>query len=152
MRRTRQAQLQAALSFYRDPRTEAIYDTLDQPLGLFYADGAFLQDVLKAIKQRTTGQSKLMSGIPIYVDPVGLQEAEKSLVSTVKRPPSANKLALGEHLRHVLNPLGLGYVVQEGFLMITSTDSLDVETWAAGRSVRRVSRHSALAADLMQFR
>ena len=93
-----------------------------------YADGAALQEVLKEAKLHSTGRADFKFGIPIYVDPVGLQEAGKSLVSTVKRPPSAEKLTLGEHLRHVLDPLGLGYVVKEGFLMITSTESLDTET------------------------
>ncbi len=35
-----------------------------------------LDDVLKYIKQATT--TPTFSGIPIYVDPVGLQEAERS--------------------------------------------------------------------------
>ena len=46
--------------------------------------------------------------------------------STVKRPPSADSLTLGEHLRRVLEPLGLGYVVKDGFMMITSKESIDV--------------------------
>jgi len=126
--RHREAQLQATLALYRHPVTEGIYDALDQPLALAYADGAPLEEVLKEAKLRSAGRPKLRSGIPIYVDPIGLQEAEKSMISRVKRPPSADTLTLGEHLRHVLEPLGLGYVVQEGFLMITSTDSLDVES------------------------
>ena len=32
----------------------------------------------------------------------------------------------GEHLRRILDPLGLGYVVKDTFLMITSKESLDV--------------------------
>ena len=70
----------------------------------------------------------LKSGIPIYVDPIGLQEAEKSMTSPVKRPSPVNRLTLGEQLRNVLGPLGLGYVVKDGFLMVTSKESLDVET------------------------
>ena len=69
--------------------------------------------------------AKPWAGIPIYVDPIGLQEAERSMNSTVQRPPSADTLTLGEHLRRILEPLGLAYVVKQGFLMISSKESFD---------------------------
>ena len=124
----RTAELRANLSLYRDPATEGIFDVLDQPLALTYADGAHLEAVLKEIKLRSTGWPKLKSGIPIYVDPIGLQEAEKSMTSPVRRPSPVDRLTLGEHIRSVLGPLGLGYVVKDGFLMVTSSESLDMET------------------------
>jgi hypothetical protein len=124
----REAELQVNLSLYRAPTTEGIYDALDQPLALTYADGAALEEVLKETKLRSSGRPKLKSGIPIYVDPVGLQETEKSMTSPVRRSPSADKLTLGEHLRSALDPLGLGYAVKDGFLMITAKESLDAET------------------------
>lgn len=126
--RLREKELRANLSLYRAPTTEGIYDALDQPLALTYADGAGLEEVLKETKRVSTGKPKLTSGIPIYVDPIGLQEAEQSMTSPVNRPPLADKVTLGEHLRNVLGPLGLGYVVKDGFLMVTSKESLDVET------------------------
>jgi hypothetical protein len=126
--RRRTAELRATLSLYRDPITEGIFDVLDQPIALTYADGAHLEQVLKEIKQRSTGLPKLKAGIPIYVDPIGLQEAEKSMTSPVRRPSPVNRLTLGEQLRSLLGPLGLGYVVKDGFLMVTSSESLDMET------------------------
>ncbi len=60
------------------------------------------------------------------IDPVGLQEAEWSMLSQVKRPESADQLPLKEHLNRVLEPLGLGFSVKEGYLMITSKESLDL--------------------------
>jgi len=128
VQRRREDQLLADLSVYRNPRQEGIYDALDEPIALTYPDGASLDVVLKEIKQKTTKLPKLPklpTGIPIYVDPIGLQEAEKSLNSTVKRPPSADKLTLGEHLRRILDPLGLAYTTKDGFLMITSKASED---------------------------
>jgi hypothetical protein len=95
---------------------------------LSYADGAALEEVLKETKLRSSGRPKLKSGIPIYVDPIGLQEIEKSMTSPVSRPPSADKLTLGEHLRSALDPLGSGCVVKDGFLMIMAKESLDAET------------------------
>ena len=96
---------------------------------LSYADGARLDVVLKDIKAQTSKNPKLPklpTGIPIYVDPIGLQEAERSMWSVVKRPAAADTLTLGEHLRRILEPLGLGYEVKDGFLMITSKGSEDV--------------------------
>src|SRR5262249_5573038 len=127
--RVREARLWDALSVYRHPRTEGIYDALDLPIPLAYGDQGDLDEVLKEVRRRTTGDPnlpKLPTGIPIYVDPIGLQEAERSLGSTVRRPESSDTLTLGEHLRRILEPLGLGYEVKDGFLMITAKGSLDV--------------------------
>jgi hypothetical protein len=124
----RLARLQDSLSIYRQPRTEGIHDALNEVIALTYADGDELDSVLKSIKGRTTGHPKLPkipTGIPIYVDPLGLQEAEKSLSAAVKKPAGADTLTLGEHLRQILDPLGLAFMVWDGFLMISSRESLD---------------------------
>lgn len=122
----REEQLQATLATYRDTRQEGIFDLLVGPIPLSYPDGAPLDVVLKEIKLQTAGPSaKLPTGIPIYVDPLGLQEAQRTLSSPVKRPSTSEKLSLAEHLRRVLDPLGLAYVVKDGFLMITSKESVD---------------------------
>jgi hypothetical protein len=55
-----------------------------------------------------------------------LQEAERSVLSQVKRPESADQLPLKQHLNRVLEPLGIGFSVKEGFLMITSKESRDL--------------------------
>jgi hypothetical protein len=133
--RRREKQLLDALSSYRNPRQEGIIDALDLPIALNYADGAPLDDVLKEVKMQTTKNPKLPklpTGIPIYVDPIGLQETERSLNATVMRPPSADALPLGEHLQRILEPMGLWYIVKDGFLMITSKDSEDTPFADAG--------------------
>ena len=126
--RRRQAELQNALLIYRQPRNEAIHDALGLVIALPYADGDALDNVFKNVKGRTTGHPKLPkipTGIPIYVDPLGLQEVQKSLSTPVKRPAGAAKLTLGEHLRQILDQFGLAYVVKDGFLLISSRESLD---------------------------
>ncbi len=65
-------------------------------------------------------------GIPIYVDPIGLQEAERSLNSTVQI--DLEGVPLKTTLRLMLKQLGLAYTVKDGFLMITSEDSEDQQT------------------------
>jgi hypothetical protein len=126
MVRRRQYETMAALALYRQPKTEATYDVLDQPVVTAYPDGGTLEDLLKEIKRCTTRPPKLPAGVAIYVDPIGLQEAERSMLSHVKRPESADQLPLREHLNRVLESLGLGFFVKDGFLMITSKESLDV--------------------------
>jgi hypothetical protein len=136
--RRREAQLLADLSLYRNTKQEGIYDALDQPIALTYSDGDHLDDVLKEIKRQTTKNPKLPklpAGIPLYVDPLGLQEAEKSLNSRVTKPQSADKLALGEHLKRILDPLGLAFTTKDGFLMITSKDSHDEPVGEDGKDL-----------------
>jgi hypothetical protein len=119
----RQSHLLDAVAFYRQPRTEAICDVLNEPLATVYPDGAALEDMLKDIKARTTGKPKLKSGIPIYVDPRGLQEANHTMTSKVKRPVSSDRMTLSDQIRQALEPLGLVYEVKDGFMMITSKES-----------------------------
>jgi hypothetical protein len=122
----REAKLQAELSAHRNPVAEGIADLMNRPLALTYPDGAPLEQFLKDIKMCSVGQPKLLTaGIPIYVDPIGLSEADKTMTSTVRRPPSDQKLTLGEHLKLALKPLGLDFTIRDGFLMITSQESVD---------------------------
>jgi hypothetical protein len=58
-----------------------ILRALDQPIPMRFPKEIPLDDFLKYIKQSTTTPS--YPGIPIYVDPLGLQEAERNLWSTV---------------------------------------------------------------------
>ena len=60
--------------FDRDPRTKQILEKLDEPISMSFANETPLDDVLKYIRQATT--TPTFPGIPIYVDPIGLQEAE----------------------------------------------------------------------------
>ncbi len=83
-----------------------------------------LDDVLKYIKQATT--TPTFPGIPIYVDPIGLQEAERSLNSTVQI--DLEGVPLKTTLRLILKQLGLAYTVKDGFMIITSEDSEDQQT------------------------
>ena len=123
--RQREAQLQLELAPYRNPVAEGIVDVMKRPLALSYPDDASLEQVLKDIKLRSTGQPKLPAGIPIFVDPIGLSEADKTMMSTVRKQPSDQKLTLREHLKRVLEPLGLDFTIKDGFLMITSQEAVD---------------------------
>ncbi len=66
----------------KDPRSQAILAKLEEPIAMSFPNETPLEDLLKYIKQATTGPT--YSGIPIYVDPIGLQEAGMTLTSTIK--------------------------------------------------------------------
>jgi hypothetical protein len=75
--------------------------------------------VLESIKSATEGPND--SGIPIYLDPIGLQEAEKTPTSPVAI--DVNGVPLKTTLRLLLSQLGLGYAVRDGVLLISDTRS-----------------------------
>ena len=103
----------------KDPRSLKIIAKLEEPISMSFASETPLDDVLKYIKQATT--TPTFSGIPIYVDPVGLQEAERSLNSTVQL--DLEGIPLRRTLQLMLTQLGLAYFVEDGLLVITSEDS-----------------------------
>jgi hypothetical protein len=106
----------------KDDRSQRIVAELGKLIDMSFANETPLDDVLKYIKQATKSPT-YPDGIPMYVDPIGLQEAEKSLTSTVsidlKQVPLRTSLGL------LLNQLGLAYRVKDGLLKITSEESAD---------------------------
>ncbi len=104
-----------------DPKSQQILAKLEEPISMSFANETPLDDVLKYIKQATT--TPTYSGIQIYVDPLGLQEAERSLNSTVQL--DLEGIPLRRTLQLLLTPLRLAYFVEDGMLVITSEDSAD---------------------------
>src|SRR5436305_14652287 len=105
----------------RDPTTKSSLSKLDEPISMSFPNETPLEDVLKYIKQATQGPND--TGIPIYVDPVGLQEAEKTLTSPITL--ELEGVPLKTTLRLLLKQLGLTYTVKDGLLTITSESSED---------------------------
>ncbi len=105
----------------KDPKSRAILAKLEEPIAMSFPGETPLEDVLKYIKQATTGPN--FSGIPIYVDPLGLQEAERSLTSPISI--DLEGVPLRRTLQLLLKQLGLGYFVDDGILVITSQESGD---------------------------
>jgi hypothetical protein len=111
--------------YERDAKTKMIIQKLEEPISMSFAEDTPLEDVLKYVKQATTTAN--YQGIPIYVDPIGLQEAEKSMTSTV-RNMDLEGVPLKVTLKLLLKQLDLTYTVKDGFLMITSQESEDQQT------------------------
>ena len=105
------------------PRTKAILAKLEEPIPMVFPNATPLDDVLKYIRQATT--TPTFSGLPIYVDPVGLQEAESTLLSTVTLNVEDTPLRLT--LAQILAQVGLAYVVIDDVLIINSPKGIDRE-------------------------
>jgi hypothetical protein len=106
----------------KDPKSRLVLAKLDEPVSMSFAADTPLEDVLKYIKQATT--SMTYAGIPIYVDPIGLHEAEKSMTSTVGNM-DLEGIPLRRTLHLLLKQLDLVYFVDDGILYITSAQSED---------------------------
>lgn len=105
-------------------KDRAVLAALEARLDMPFGDPTPLEGVLKYLKMNS--KTKLLpSGIPIYVDPVGLNEAEKNMQSPVRIQTKGARLKTS--LKTVLNSLGLDYTVKDGLLVITSKESLDVD-------------------------
>jgi hypothetical protein len=105
----------------KDQKSRMILEKLEEPISMVFAEGTALEDILKYIHQATT--SRTYMGIPIYVDPIGLQEAEKSMTSTV-RNMDLEGVPLRRTLQLLLKQLDLAYFVEDGVLCITSLKSM----------------------------
>ena len=99
-----------------DPATKLILDRLEDRIDLRF-ERTSLENVFKIVASATR-RGPDDRGIPIYVDPMGLEEAEKTLATPV------SFTAEGEPLRSALDRLlksvSLNYTVKDGFLLVTS--------------------------------
>ncbi len=102
-------------------KTQQIFQALEEPVAMFFANETPLIDVLKYIKQATT--TPTFPGIPIYVDPDGLKTAGRSINSTIQLEKEG--LPLKATLPLILKPLGLSFIVRDGFLLIDSRTTIN---------------------------
>jgi hypothetical protein len=97
-----------------------IWETLERPIPMHFIEDTPLEDVLKHVQTKTRGADG--KGIPVYVDPIGLQECEKSMTSTV-RNIDLEGVPLKTSLRLCLAQLDMTYRIRDGVLFITSEES-----------------------------
>jgi RNA polymerase sigma factor (sigma-70 family) len=107
----------------QDPRSQQIIAKLGDLVPMKFFEETPLEEVIKHIRQ-STKSSDMPSGIPIYVDPVGLQEAEKSMTSTV-HGIDLEGVPLRRTLQLALSQLDLGYFIVDGMLYVTSSEAAD---------------------------
>jgi hypothetical protein len=98
---------------------DRILKALDRPVAMHFPEETPFEDVVKHVTVATKGPDG--SALPIYVDPIGMQEAEKSMTSVVRL--DLEGVPLKTTLDLCLKQLGLGYIVRDGVLVITSLES-----------------------------
>jgi hypothetical protein len=103
------------------PPTEAqslVWETLRRPLNLDFPDETPLADVLRSLAQ-STANDRLPKGLQFYVDPIGLQEEEKTMQSGVGI--QLRDIPLATSLRLLLSQLSLRFQVhRDGIVIIRS--------------------------------
>jgi hypothetical protein len=114
-------------------RNLEVFHILATPISMSFNEETPLEDVLKYLKQSTV-TDRHKTGIQIYVDPRGLEQAEKSMTSTV-RALDLEGVPLKTTLRLLLRQLDLAYCVRDGVLMISSIEGISDEL-AEEREVR----------------
>jgi RNA polymerase sigma factor (sigma-70 family) len=97
-----------------------IRQKLDSVIDVVYPEGGTLEVLLKHIKKVTTDQN--YPGIPIYVDPKGLGEVNKTMSDEIKL--DFKQKSIRTILYTALRKMGLSYCVHDGFLMVSSRDEI----------------------------
>jgi hypothetical protein len=99
---------------------------LQEKIPMNFPNDTPLEDVKKYIEQATIDKADFPEGISLYFDPLGLQEAEKTMASPfridLKNLPLETTLAL------LLKQLGLTYWVNKDGLVIITAESDDLVT------------------------
>lgn len=98
--------------------TAHINELLTRHYDLGLEGDASIETLLKAVKRVTANQERNDPGIPMYVNPDGLEYVGATMESHVLLAPSAKTLAEG--LGKALKSAKLSYEVRDGFLVIDS--------------------------------
>ena len=107
-----------------DKRNQAILAKLEDRIVMNFPNDTPLSDVIRYIEQSTIDEAAgFPVGIPIYVDPQELQDADKTMASTIAINLQGLPLRVSLHL--LLKQLNLTYVV-EGGLLIVATPMSDI--------------------------
>jgi hypothetical protein len=94
-----------------------------------------LEDIIRKIREAVRSPREKTPPFQIYVDPIGLQEAEKTLTSPTTNPfLEPTEVSVHTYLGLILKQLGLAHRVRDGLVMIESAADdrpIDPEVTAA---------------------
>ena len=106
-------------------RTAVILAKLEKRIPMVFPNATPIDDVLKYIKQAALDGPNDPVNLPIYVDPIGLQQAERSLNSTISLELEDTPLRVS--LAQVLAQLGLAFIVKDDVVFISSPGRIQRE-------------------------
>jgi hypothetical protein len=99
-------------------------DTWNGPVAIQVSRSDTLEDVLKRLRVATRG-FRVKNGMPIYVDPIGLDEAGITLSAKITSDLDSTGLTVKQFLNRILQPMGLAAKLDAGIVAITSKESMD---------------------------
>ncbi|WP_165252118.1 mucoidy inhibitor MuiA family protein [Paludisphaera soli] len=105
-----------------DEASRKVLAELRKPVDMRFPQETPLEDVLKYVRTAGAGPA-FPEGLPLYVDPIGLNEADKTSTSPVTIDLAG--VPLGTSLNLALKQIGLGWMVRGGVLQITSQEAID---------------------------
>jgi RNA polymerase sigma factor (sigma-70 family) len=106
-----------------EKRNEEIRAKLEAKLSMNFPTETPLEDIKKYIEQATQDEPDgFPTGIPIYIDPNGLKQAETTMSSTITM--NLEGIPLGTTLRLMLRQLGLDYRIDGGLVFISDRNSI----------------------------
>ncbi len=131
------------------PAATRVWAKLQEKISMNFPSDTPLEDVKKYIEQSTQDEKAgIPVGIPIYVDPQGLQDADKTMASTIVINLEGMPLHLTLDL--ILKQLNLGYFVNnEGLLIVTHREESDV---SANPTLQILKEMEALKAEIRLLR
>ncbi len=124
-----------------EPRNKAILSKLEEKVSMNFPNPTPFEDIVKYIASATEDKAAgFANGLPIYVDPSGLEEVESAMAATITI--NLEGIPLRTTLRLALRQLGLDYRVDGGVLLISDIHSIAVQD---AKAARRASREAARA-------
>jgi hypothetical protein len=102
-----------------------VWIKLQEKIPMAFTNETPLEDVLKYIRASTVEKADFPDGLPIYLDPVGFQEAEKTPTSVITI--NLKGIPLATCLKLLLRQLSLAYYIHpDGLVVITHENSEDI--------------------------
>lgn len=121
---------------------------LQEKLDMPFEQETPLEDVIKYIGQKTADPKDFPEGIPFYLHPAGLREAEKTPTSSVTL--NLKGIPLATTLKLILEQHDLAYHIQDdGILIVTNKDNDHAPVEAEGLILDNLS---ALRAEVRALR
>lgn len=121
---------------------DRIRRALDRHIRLHFNEETTLAELVNYVKTATADAGG--KGISIYVNPLALSEAEKTMGSAFG-PVKLDGVPLRVSFRLCLQQLNLAYVIKDGYLMITSRDYENDDALLRKVDAFQVAGHCVLA-------
>lgn len=112
-----ESRIRKAITDAVETKDRPLLEALDRKIVMAFPDKTPLEDVLKYFRTATRGD-KLPNGVPIIVDPAGIDDVDGRMRTKVSMV--SDQVALSEALTFVLKQAKLAWTVKDGLLVISA--------------------------------